>query len=162
MEIVINDNKKKADEEIFQLKCEINLMKKEKFDALVKLHECNSLVNKTFKFEYKKRFKPKRNEYIPNIGEIINDSPNKDDDENYFNFWENFKSKYPGSDDARFRKIYFDINNDRANNGAHIDISHMKPNEFDNLIVLVYPEKYKNDPNLYKEYREWLFKFPVV
>lgn len=68
---------------------------KQKFDALVKLNECNALVNKHFKLEYKKRFKPKRGEYIPNIGEIINDPPSEIDDKDYYDFWEYFKKKYP-------------------------------------------------------------------
>jgi DNA repair exonuclease SbcCD ATPase subunit len=164
LEIQIKNNKKYSDDEIYKLKEEINLMKKEKnkFDALVKLHECNAIVNKTFKMEYKKRFNPKRGEIIPNIGEIINNPPSKDEDEEYYNFWEYFKKTYPGSDDIRFRKIYLDINNDRANNGAHVDVTYMEPCEVDQLIILAYPEKYKNDPNTYKDYREWLFKFPAI
>ena len=162
--IGLNKKIKLLEDHILSLETKIDKMEKEKekFDALVKLHECNALVNKIFKIEYKKCFKPKRNEYIPNIGEIINDPPTKTDDEEYYNFWEEFKIKYPNSDDIRFRKIYCDISDERAINGAHVNIKYMTEDEFDKLIVLVYPEEYKKDPNLYKEYREWLFRFPVV
>ena len=141
----------------------INLENKNnKFEALVKIHECFSLVNKHFKLEYKKRFNPKRNEYVPNIGECIIDPPIENDDKEYYDFWIYFKTKYPHSDDLRFRKIYGRINNERADNGAHINISDMKQNEFDNLISIALPDIYNSDKNLCNDLRDWMFQFPSI
>lgn len=162
--ISLNKKIKSLEDLIFTLETKIDKMQKDKdkFNALVKLHECNALVNKIFKKEYTKCFKPKRNEYIPNIGDIINDPPIKKDDEEYYEFWEDFKKKYPKSDDARFRKIYCDISGERAASGAHVNVKYMTEDEFDRLIMLVYPNEYEKDPILYKEYREWLFGFPAI
>lgn len=48
---------------------------KRKFDVLVKLYDCNQLVNTTFKKKYKKYFNKDIFDYIPNICNFINDPP---------------------------------------------------------------------------------------
>ena len=86
---------------------------KNKFDALVKLHECNALVNKEFKKLYKIRFNKKKGDYIPNIGDFIIEPPTEEDGDDYI-FWLDFNEKYPRSNDKQFRLIYQQINNDRT------------------------------------------------
>jgi hypothetical protein len=149
---------------IVELENEIKIIKndKEKLDTLIKLNDCNALVNKHFKLEYKNKFKPKRNEYIPNIGDIINDPPNELDDKEYYDFWMYFKNKYPGSDDKRFRNIYSRISSDRVYYGAHVDISHITKEEFDKLMSIGIPDIYNSNKPLCVEYRDWLFKFPQI
>jgi len=101
------DNKELKEENKI-LKKEIKELKddKQKFDALVKLHECNALVNKEFKKLYRIKFnKNKYDNNIPNIGDFINDPPTEDDEDNY-KFWNEFNKKYPQSDNANFRLIY--------------------------------------------------------
>lgn len=107
IEILEKDNK--------SLNTEISILKKDKetFDALVKLHDCNQLVNNTFKKEYKRYFNKKRGEYIPNISDFINDPPTDNNDPDYV-FWKEFLTIYPNSDDLQFRNIYYKINNERS------------------------------------------------
>jgi cell division protein FtsB len=145
-----------------ELKAEIKELKddKQKFDALVKLHECNALVNKEFKRLYKIRFNKKKGEYIPNIGDFIEESPSEDDGEDY-EFWLEFNKKYPESNNNDFRMIYRQIANDRADSGAHVNVRKLDKIEFDKLIEIVYPEEYNANKELYKSYRDWLFTFPV-
>ena len=156
------DNKELKEENKI-LKREIKELKndKQKFDALVKLHECNALVNKEFKRLYRIKFnKTKYDNNIPNIGDFINDPPTEDDEDNY-KFWKEFNNKYPQSDDANFRLIYQKIANDRADSGAHVNVIKLNKIDFDKLIELVYPEEYNTNKELYNEYRDWLFMFPV-
>ena len=146
-----------------ELKIEIKELKdeKQKFDALVKLHECNALVNKEFRKLYRIKFnKNKYDNNIPNIGDFINDPPTEDDEDNY-QFWNDFNVKYPQSDDVNFRTIYQKISNDRADSGAHVNVRKLNKTDFDKLIELVYPEDYNTNKELYNEYRDWLFMFPV-
>jgi hypothetical protein len=84
----------KLEDDIILIKQSHDEFKKDKqnLEAIVKLNECAAIADEHFRLEYKKRFKPKRNEYIPNIGDIIKDPPLKDDDEEYYIFWENFKN----------------------------------------------------------------------
>ena len=145
------------------LKKEIKELKddKQKFDALVKLHECNALVNKEFKRLYRIKFnKNKYDNNIPNIGDFINDPPTEDDEDNY-KFWNEFNQKYPQSDNANFRIIYQKIANDRAYSGAHTNVRKLNKTDFDKLIELIYPEEYNTNKELYNEYRDWLFMFPA-
>lgn len=132
-----------------------------KFDALVKLNECNTIVNNNFKKEYRKYFKLKRTEHTPNISELINEPPNKYTETELFEFWNYFLEKYPKSDSVEFRKIYHNISNDRASNGAHINVNTLTKNEFDELIKIIYPIEYENNKELYDSYRDWLFMFPL-
>ena len=146
-----------------ELKREIKELKddKQKFDALVKLHECNALVNKEFKKLYRIKFnKNKYDNNIPNIGDFINDPPTEDDEDNY-HFWNDFNVKYPQSNDINFRTIYHKISNDRADSGAHVNVRKLNKTDFDKLIELVYPEDYNINKQLYEKYRDWLFMFPV-
>lgn len=171
-EETINNNKitieelKKENEElkskIFILEKDMNDLKngKKKFDALVKLHECNSLVNKIFKQRYMKEFKKGRGDYMPDIGVFINDPPNVSDSD--YLFWEKFKLDFPRSDDLKFRNIYRQINNDRANNGAHVNIRDLTRNEFVDLIKIAYSNEYVTEPKLYDEYTDWIFLFPAI
>jgi hypothetical protein len=133
---------------------------KNKFDALVKLHECNALVNKEFKRLYKIKFNKKKGEYIPNIGDFIIEPPTEEDGDDYI-FWLDFNEKYPRSNDKNFRLIYQQINNDRTTEGAHINVSKLTENDFDKLIEFVYPLDYSVNKKLYNDYRNWLFMFPV-
>ena len=180
------DNKELKEENKI-LKREIKELKddKQKFDALVKLHECNALVNKEFKRLYRIKFnKNKYDNNIPNIGDFINDPPTEDDEDNY-KFWNEFNKKYPQSDNVNFRLIYQKNANDskkqnffvfnsskikntcifycsnRADSGAHINVRKLNKTDFDNLIELVYPEEYNINKELYNEYRDWLFMFPA-
>lgn len=142
---------------------QINILEqnKQKFDALVKLHECNALVNKEFKRLYRIKFnKNKYDNNIPNIGDFINDPPTEDDKDNYI-FWKDFNIKYPDSDNIRFRIIYQQIANHRADFGAHVKINRLNKTDFDKLIELVYPDEYNTNKELYEQYRDWLFMFPV-
>ena len=175
VEYIINDDYKqpqinalKKDVKTLQeenkiLKKEIKELKddKQKFDALVKLHECNALVNKEFKRLYRIKFnKNKYDNNIPNIGDFINDPPTEDDEDNY-KFWNEFNKKYPQSDNANFRIIYQKIANDRAYSGAHTNVRKLNKTDFDKLIELIYPEEYNTNKELYNEYRDWLFMFPA-
>jgi chromosome segregation ATPase len=159
----LKEENKILKEENKELKREIKELKddKQKFDALVKLHECNALVNKEFKRLYRIKFN--RSKYdinIPNIGDFINDPPTEDDEDNY-NFWKEFNAQYPQSDDANFRMIYQQIANNRADYGAHVSVRKLNKTDFDKLIELVYPEEYNTNKELYNEYRDWLFMFPA-
>ena len=156
------DNKESKEENKI-LKKEIKELKddKQKFDALVKLHECNALVNKEFKRLYRIKFnRTKYDNNIPNIGDFINDPPTEDDEDNY-KFWNEFNKKYPQSDNANFRIIYQKIANDRAYSGAHTNVRKLNKTDFDKLIELIYPEEYNTNKELYNEYRDWLFMFPA-
>lgn len=128
-----------------------------KFNALVKLHELNALVNNEFKNLYKKKFKKGKYDYIPNIGDFINNPPTEDDTDDY-EFWMEFNNKYPRSNDVEFRNIYRQIADDRSINGAHIILN---KDDFDILIETVYEEEYNNNKQLYNDYRDWLFMFPA-
>ena len=134
---------------------------KNKFDALVKLHECNALVNKEFKRLYRIKFNiNKYSNDVPNLGDFINMPPTEEDGDDYI-FWQEFKTKYPNTDNINFRMIYKQISNDRADNGAHISVSKLSKNEFIELIKIVYPEEYEQNKDIYESYRDWLFMFPV-
>ena len=117
-------------------------------------------MNKVFKNEYKKYFNKKRGEYIPNIGDFINDPPTDNNDPDYV-FWKIFLTMYPNSDDLQFRNIYYKINNERSLNGAHVDLSMLTENEFDNLMKIIFND-YETNKQLYENYRNWLYKFPIV
>lgn len=132
------------------------------FDALVKLHECNVLVNKEFKRLYRIQFNLRKyDNNIPNIGDFIFSPPSKEDDEENYNFWIEFNNQYPNSNNEEFRKIYQQISNNREDAGAYINVSKLSKDEFDNLIKLVYPNEYESNKELYNNYRDWLFMFPV-
>ena len=148
--------------EIKELKSEIKILKddKQKFDALVKLNECNALVNKEFKRLYRLKFsKSKYDNNVPNIGDFIRDPPTENDGGDY-EFWKEFNLKYPQSDDPNFRSIYQQIAIDRVHSGAHVNVRKLDKTEFDRLIEIAYPEEYNANKELYEEYRNWLFMFP--
>jgi len=152
--LIISLQKKIKEQEIRILKLEKD---KETVDALVKLHEYNAIVNKVFKNEYKEYFNKERDDYIPNIGDYINDPPTNKYNEDYI-FWINFLSMYPNSDDLQFRNIYYKINNEKSISGAHYNISKMDINEFDSLMKIVFND-YDVNKQLYENYRNWLYKF---
>ena len=92
---IIKDKVIKLENNNDKLIKQINILEqnKQKFDALVKLHECNALVNKEFKQLYRIKFnKSKYDNNIPNIGDFIRDPPTKDDEEQYI-FWKEFNVK---------------------------------------------------------------------
>ena len=145
------------------MKKRINILETNKniFDALVKLHECNALVNKEFKRLYKKKFNlSKYDNNVPNIGDFIENPPIKEDGDDY-DFWIEFNELYPGSNNENFRKIYKQIANNRADAGAHISVNKLNETEFDKLIEIVFPMEYNENKKIYNEYRDWLFMFPV-
>lgn len=136
--------------------------KNNRFDALVKLHECNSLVNQNFKMEYRRWFnKMKHDNSVPNIGDLISDPPNDINDPEEYAFWVKFVNKYPKTDDPRFRKLYYYISNQRSIYGAHLDVSDMNQIEFDQLAKIAFAD-YDTNRTLYDEYRDWLFLFPKL
>ena len=169
IKILKEDNKNKdiridnLEKENTNLKNRINILETNKnvFDALVKLHECNALVNKEFKRLYRIKFNiSKYNNNIPNIGDFIENPPTEEDGDDYI-FWIEFNNKYPESNNENFRKIYKQISNDRADNGAHISVRKLTESDFNNLIEIVYPEDYKENKQIYESYRKWLFMFPA-
>ena len=159
-EKLIQDNINKENT-IAQLKNEITILKddKNKFNALVKLHECNALVNKEFRKKYMEYFKKGRGDYVPNIGDYIGEPPTENDSD--YDFWNSFISRYPQSNDPNFRNIYQQISRDRADNGAHVSVRNLTKSEYDELIQFVYPNEYKTNKQLYDDYRDWLFTFPA-
>ena len=154
--INLKQDNKELTNEIQQLKA-----KNEKFDALVKLHECNANVNKNFKREYRVWFNKKKYEQVPNIGDFIQDSPDKTNDKDDYEFWLNFNKKYPRSNDALFRNLYEVVSGERCRYGAHTTIAKMSVNDFDKLANIVFDD-YSHNKKLYDDYRDWLFMFPVV
>jgi len=159
IEILEKDNEiLKKDNEILKKDNEILKKDKHRFDAFVKLHDCNQLVNVAFKKEYKRYFNKGKFDYVPNIGDFINDPPEKEDDT--YDFWVKFINKYPNSDNLEFRNIYKVINEERTMCGAHYDISNMEINEFDSLMRIVFAD-YDTNKQLYENYRNWSFMFPT-
>ena len=78
-----------------------------------------------------------------------------------YDFWLEFNNKYPRSNDSQFREIYRDIASDRADKGAHINVSRLTLAEYDELIKITYPDNYINNKELYDAYRDWVFMFPA-
>lgn len=149
---ILEDKLEQQETEIKSLKD-----KNEKFEAYVKINECNTIVNNNFQREYKKWFKPKYSDHIPNIGRFIKYPPDKNDDKDAYEFWQHFVKQFPKSDDIRFQNLYIDISNKRANS-AHVDVSALSPHEFDNLAKIAF-DNYNDNKKLYDEYRDWLFSF---
>ena len=163
---ILKEDNAKKDIKINKLEKEIKVLTddKQQFDALVKLHECNALVNKEFKRLYRIKFNKKRyDNNVPNIGDFIMNPPDPNEplEVDDYNFWIEFNSKYPNSDNINFRTIYQKIANDRSDYGAHINVNKLSKKEFDNLIETVYPIEYNLNKKTYEEYRDWLFMFPV-
>lgn len=146
--------------EVSELKNEVSELKNKnkKFDALVRLNECNALVNGNFKIEYRRYFHLDDYEYSPNVGDFISKPPIDGDK---FLFWRYFNERFPNSDDLRFRELYKKISRNRADI-VHVDIGDMTKEEFKNLILLVYPEEYNANKKLYDDYGMWLFQFPAI
>lgn len=163
---ILKEDNEKKDIKINKLEKEIKVLidDKQQFDALVKLHECNALVNKEFKRLYRIKFNKKRyDNNVPNIGDFIMNPPDPNEplEVDDYNFWIEFNSKYPNSDNINFRTIYQKIANDRSDYGAHVNVNKLSKKEFDNLIETVYPIEYNLNKKIYEEYRDWLFMFPV-
>ncbi len=159
MNVLERDNEiLKKDNNLLNNKIEILEKDKQRFDALVKLHDCNQLVNITFKKEYRRYFNKGKFDYVQNIGDFINDPPEKEDDT--YDFWVKIINKYPNSYNLEFRNIYKVINEERTMYGAHYDISQMDINEFDSLMKVVFDD-YDTNKQLYENYRNWSFMFPT-
>jgi hypothetical protein len=161
-ELTIEELRKENEElkkEIYVLKQNITeLINKNKYnEALAKLHDCDALANKTFKQEYKKYWKLNKYDPVPNIGDIVNDPPIKEDKD--YEFWQFFCDKYKNSNKIEFQKIYKLINNNRVSSGAHFDVSNIKENEFIELLKIAIPAFYNENINLCYEYKNWLFLF---
>ena len=160
---ILKEDNKQKDIKINKLEKDIKVLidDKQKFNALVKLHECNALVNNEFKKLYRIKFnKKKYDNNIPNIGDFILDPPTEEEEDDY-NFWIEFNNIYPNSDNIDFRKIYQQISIDRATSGAHTNVNKLNKKQFDELIELVYPNEYNTNKQIYEQYRDWLFMFPV-
>lgn len=154
---------KELKERIILLETDIKQLKDDqlKFKALVKLHECNTIVNNIFKKEYRQHFNRKKyDKNIPNIGDFIESPPDEIDDKDDYKFWSYFCKKYPKSDDIQFRKLYKYINNERTKYGAHCDVNNMTKQEFDISAKIVFND-YDNNKILYDTYRDWIYLFPT-
>jgi hypothetical protein len=53
------------------------------------------------------------------------------------------------------------ISNARARAGAHINVTNMKPDEFDKFMSIALSDLYNANKDLCGEYRDWLFGFPA-
>jgi hypothetical protein len=155
--------------EIFTLKNRVSILETQvaisnaiqnKQEAIEKLHECDALANNKFQQLYREEFKLDDYAYVPSIGNFIRTPPSNARSPQQYKFWQEFISKYPGSDNPQFNTIYRQINNNRAPQ-SHPDISEMTREEFIKAIKIVFPEEYKRDSQLYDEYKEWLFSFPA-
>ena len=95
---MLKEDNAKKDIKINKLEKEIKVLSddKEQFDALVKLHECNALVNKEFKRLYRIKFNKKRyDNNVPNIGDFIMNPPDPNEplEVDDYNFWIEFNNK---------------------------------------------------------------------
>lgn len=121
----------------------ILIEEKKRTEATIKLNECHTLVNNVFKREYKGHFKPKRSDNIPNIGDFIDDPPNDTDEPECAEFWNNFRKKYPESDNADFAIIRSAVRDDRIRH-AHPNIKNMSCDDVIEAVKLVLPEVFNN------------------
>jgi hypothetical protein len=137
------------------------LIQKEKLvEALSKIHDCDAMSNKAFKYEYKSYFKLKKyDNNVPNIGDFVLNPPDKNTDSEYYDFWFKFCKKYPNSDNINFRTIYDRINKDRVTNGAHSNIYKLPKLEFDKYLKIAVPDIHNSNKQLCIEYRNWLYLF---
>jgi len=69
------------------------LTKCEFYEVNEKINAYNNKINDIFQNAYIKWFNQKRYEHIPDIEEFINRPPNKDDEEEYYNFWQEFRKE---------------------------------------------------------------------
>jgi hypothetical protein len=145
---------------ILETQAAISNMIQNRQEAIEKLHECDVLANNEFQRLYRDEFKLNNYVYVPSIGNFIRAPPSSSRDPQEYKFWQQFITKYPGSDNPQFNTIYRQINNNRAPQ-SHPDISEMTREEFIKAIKIVFPEEYKRDSQLYDEYKEWLFSFPA-
>lgn len=145
---------------ILETQAAISNMIQNRQEAIEKLHECDILANNEFQRLYRDEFKLNSYVYVPSIGNFIRTPPSSSRDPQEYKFWQQFITKYPGSDNPQFNTIYRQINNNRAPQ-SHPDISEMTREEFIKAIKIVFPEEYKRDSQLYDEYKEWLFSFPA-
>lgn len=134
------------------------LLEKDKLvEALSKIHDCDALSNKAFKNEYRSFFNLKKYDTnVPNISDFVLNPPDKNTDQEDYDFWFKFCKKHPGSDNVEFNKIYKQINKDRVDYGAHSNIYDMSKPEFDKYLKIAMPTL---DVNIRNQYRDWLYTF---
>jgi hypothetical protein len=124
----------------------------ERLDVLGYLNECGGIVNAIFKREYKKKFGRTRGLCIPNIGDYISDPPKEEDDD--YSFWDEFRVKYPGSDNEKFRALYQEISRDMDQ--EIYGLITVDKDRFDNSVKIAYAAEYDNKKQLYNDYRDWI------
>ena len=77
------------------------------FEALSKLNDCAALSNNTFKKKYREWFElGKYDNNIPNLGQFVDNPPDEDSYSEQYEFWKDFCTKYPNSDNKGFKMIY--------------------------------------------------------
>jgi hypothetical protein len=153
---LLKEENKRLNDRISALEKELKDLKewKTKFDALVKLNECNALVNKEFRKRYEAKLGRKTR---LNVGDYIKNEPEgKLESE----MWAEFCNDYPGIKDENFRDLYYDISSNRASCGAHKNVSRLSKGEFDGLMKIAFDD-YEENRKLYEEYREFLYMFPA-
>lgn len=128
---------------------------KQKLEALVYLDGCGGLINRMFKTEYKKAFK-KRRQYVPNIGDYIEDPPADTDDD--YKFWEEFKAKHPKCVDSRLRSVRNQISENRGKRVHFRGSKTVTKEKFDEALAIANLTEYENNKELYHEYRDWLIE----
>lgn len=153
-----NGELKEKNKELIQ-KIDYLINKDKIFEALSKLNDCDKLSNNSFKNEYRKYFKLKKYDNVPNLGEFIDNPPEELDDKNEYDFWKLFCQKYPNSDNKDFRLIYKRISNERVQSGAHYNIYDIGEEEFDNLMKIALSDIYNNNKKICDDYKKWLYLF---
>lgn len=149
---IINDNKELKKQMLILINNE------KKREAVFKLHQIDSISNKTFKKEYMIYFNidDYSGVYVPNISDFIH-WKNLNNEKR--NFWNMFLKKYPGSDDKNFMLIYKQLNSIRMDFGAHPNIDNVSKEEFDELVKLAL----SNINNaIINKYKNWIFSFPKI
>jgi hypothetical protein len=152
----LNDRISALEKELKEVKDELKIQTqwRIRFDALVKLNECNALVNKEFRKRYEDKLGRKTR---LNVGDYIKNEPEgKLEGE----MWAEFCNDYPGIKDENFRDLYYDISSNRAGWGAHKNVSRLSKGEFDGLMKIAFDD-YEENRKLYEEYREFLYMFPA-
>lgn len=152
---IINNN----EIEITSLKSKIKKLEDDKLrlDAIMKLYECDAIANNAFKNSYRKWFKLPFKAPAPDLGDFVGEEISSKEYPDDYAFWIDFKTRYPGTDNPQFQKIYIELNVSRAS-FAHPKVVKLPANEFDRLAKIVF-EDYDANKNIYDSYRNWLYLF---
>jgi len=154
---ILEDKNESLENTVIKIKKDLAfLINKEKIrEAFFKLHEIDSISNKTFKNEYMKYFTIKKfsGEYIPNLSEFIQEDQLDNEKQN---FWSMFLNKYPGSDNKNFILIYRQFNSDRMDFDAFLNINDISEKEFDELVKIALPDINRS---VIESYKNWIYSF---